>query len=147
MTLLIRNRVKYPHIFAWYQDAPYALAAIRAHFSLPCIHLQNFFMFNAPILHPKKNLLWIKPLTGILSIPYFLRRMDGIVSTPFRKQVCLLNSSVFLALWDKTLFFDLTDTLLRQTRLHSLGWHCFFIGQLIQISLWKDTTHCPVLVL
>lgn len=50
--------------------------------------------FNAPILHPKKNLPRINPRTGILSAWYCLRNKDGNVSTPLRILKRFRNSSV-----------------------------------------------------
>ena len=96
-------------------------AIFWTHLSWLCIYLQNFLIFNAPILHPKKKRLPINPRTGILSIPYFRRRMDGIVSTPFRNRLCFLKSSVLRSLCCFALWFDLEDTVFLLTRLNILG--------------------------
>ena len=45
---------------------------------------RSLLKFIAEILAPKKNLLGINPLTGILSTWYRLRSMDGTDSIPFR---------------------------------------------------------------
>ena len=112
--------------------------------SWPCIYLQNFLIFNAPILHPKKKRLRISPRTGILSIPYFRRRMDGIVSTPFRNRLCFLKSSVLRSLCCFALWFDFDDTVFLLTRLNILGWHFSLCGQSWHWLFWKEMVHWPV---
>ena len=87
------------------------------------LKLQNFMTFNPPILHPRKKLILVFPLTGILSTPKHLLRKDGTVSTPLRNADIFLNSSVFRSRCFWARCWVLAEIVILVVLAYSLGLH------------------------
>ena len=80
----------------------YTVSGFKVHFSRLLRYFSSFRKFSAPILNPNICFVRIFPLTGIVSIWYLLRRMEGTVSTPFLTRERNSNCHVLRNRWDRT---------------------------------------------
>ena len=82
---------------------------------------------------PKRNLVCLSPLTGISSILYLLRNVDGMVSTPLRKLEFFVNSTDPLDLTSMALLICFLVSRRTAVVLFSRGWHSLKKGQSLQM--------------
>ena len=123
----------------------YTVSGFKAHFSRLLRYFSSFRKFSAPILNPNICFVRIFPLTGIVSIWYLLRRMEGTVSTPFLTRERNSNCHVLRNRWDRALSWAALVTYTRLVLFEIFGWHWSLYGQFSHLFLGKDARTFPVL--